>query len=143
MSKKKKKKKDNNHPTLFAYDGSIRYYQDGSMLELYSKITEEEWEDIVEETVKYKVFVDCLKDIAYPALNEAWTQDDQYFKLMLDVALSRMKNIDALLVAKYNEKNIRTSYEKMMEEGVEEMKKLIKDVQEARNDTLKIISSNL
>ena len=117
MAKKKRKKtkqKNDKYPTLFAYEGSLRFYKDGSMLSLYSQITNDEWEDIVEETVKYKVFIECLKEYAFPELKERWTEEDDYYRLMLEVALSRMRNIDALLVAKYNQEDIKKFYIKMM-----------------------------
>ena len=145
MSKKKKNKKANErkHPTLFAHNGAIRYYKEGSMLGLYSQITMDEWEDIVEETIKYKVFLECLKDIAFPQLEEPWVHDDEYFKLQLEIAVSRMRNIDALLVIKFDQEAMRSTYKKMMERGVEDMKGMIEDVKKARADTLKITSSDL
>lgn len=143
MKRKKKKSRKNTHPTLFAYNGSIRYYQEGSMLQLYSQLTMDEWQEIVEETVKYKIFLDCLKEYAYPALEEKWESDDDYFRLMLEVALSRMRNIDALLIAKHDQEEIKKQYLKMMEVGVHDMRKLIEDVKEAKKTTLKIIASDL
>jgi hypothetical protein len=145
MSKKKKSKRhsDRKHPTLFAHKGAIRYYKDGSMLSLYSQLSMEEWEDIVEETIKYKVFLECLKEVAFPQLEEPWVPDDEYFKLQLEIAVSRMRNIDALLVAKFSQEEMKTKYVKMMEVGVEDMKSMIEDVKKARADTLKITSSDL
>ena len=103
----------------------------------------EEWEDIVEETIKYKVFLECLKEVAFPQLEEPWVPDDEYFKLQLEIAVSRMRNIDALLVAKFRQEEMKTKYVKMMEVGVEDMKSMIEDVKKARADTLKITSSDL
>ena len=131
MSKKEK------HPTIFVLDGSIRYYDDGSMLHLHSQITNQEWEEIVSETIKYKVFVNCLKDIACPRLDESWSEEDEWHRLQLQVAVSRMKNIDPLLVAKYNESDIKEEYSKQMIKGVENMKKMIKDIKNKNKEMLK------
>ena len=57
-------KKKDKHPTLFVFEGGIKHYEDGSMLELHSQLSSEEWELITAETIKYKVFLDKLKTVA-------------------------------------------------------------------------------
>ena len=46
MSKKEK------HPTIFVMDGSIHVFEEGTMLELHTQITQDEWTIIVDDTVK-------------------------------------------------------------------------------------------
>jgi hypothetical protein len=101
------KPKKEPHPTLFVLEGSVRWFKDGSMLELHAQITPEEWMLIVSETVKYQVFVECLKEVACPILEDGWTQEDEWGLLQMRVAVSRMRNIDPLLVAKFNRDTIK------------------------------------
>lgn len=132
MAKKKEK-----HPTLFVFEGSIRHYEEGSMLQLESLVTQDEWELIIEETVKYKVFLDKLKDVAFPILKEVWDKEDEYFRIQLDVAVSRIRNIDPLLVAKHNTQEIGESYEKLMKTNAEEVLKLIDKVRKENKELLR------
>lgn len=124
------------HPTLFVLEGSIKHFEDGSMLELHSKVTAEEWELITEETVKYKVFLDKLKDVALPILEEQWDKEDEYFRLQMEVAVSRIRNIDALLVAKHNITTIGDEYEKMMRKNAKEVLELIEKVRKENRELL-------
>jgi len=132
MAKRKKEK----HPTFFCLEGAIRCYEEGTMLELQSQITPEEWEHIIVETIKYKAFLDCLKEIACPILEETWGKEDEYFIFQLDVAISRMRNIDALLVAKHNAEKIKKSYSKWMKENAVEAKKAIEEIRQAHRKAL-------
>src|SRR4051812_42658711 len=109
-SRRRKQRRNEPQPTLFVFDGEIRHYQDGSMLELYTKITPEEWMEIVTNTIQYKVFLDCLKEIACPILKESWTTEDDWFRLMLDVNVGRMRNLDPLFVATINQEKIREAF---------------------------------
>lgn len=142
MSNKKKKKKKV-HPTLFALDGSIRYYKDGSMLELHSAITPNEWAHIIEETIKYKIFLECLKEIAFPILKEKWTKEDEWFRLQLVVSVSRMRNIDPLLVAKWDEEDIKKQYSKGMLDGATSLQELVSTIKDQQRETKSVIVSNL
>lgn len=135
MVKEKPHRKES-HPTFFVHEGSIRCYEEGSMLELYSQITPEEWILIVGETIKYKVFIDCLKEIACPILEESWTKEDDYFRYQLEIAVSRMRNIDALLVAKFHAEEIKKVYSKAMKENAVEAKKAIEEIRQAHRKTL-------
>jgi hypothetical protein len=129
--------KKESHPTLFALDGSIRCYDDGSMLQLYSQVTATEWESIVEETIKYKIFVECIKDICCPKLQEPWDQEDEWYKLQLEVSVSRMRNIDPVLVAKFNQENIRNSYKEQMEQNIPQVIKFIETVRTENRQLIK------
>lgn len=102
------------------------------MLELYTKITSEEWASIVEDTIKYKVYVECLKAIAVPRLDEVWTAEDDWFRYQLGVAVSRMRNIDCLFVAKFNQKEIKKVYSEAMVSGAVEINKLIENIRSQR-----------
>lgn len=124
------------HPTLFVLEGAIQHCEDYTMLELYSKITQEEWAIIVEETVHYKVFLECLKEVACPQLNEEWDDNDDWYRLQLDVAVSRMRNIDPLTVAKHDQKLIKSAYTEKMLNNAKEVVKLIEEVREQRKEEL-------
>lgn len=137
VKKQKPKRRKEKNPTIFAFEGSIRVFEEGSMLELHTQVTDQEWEAIVEETVKYKVFLECLKKIAIPALDEKWEVEDDWFRHQLVVAISRMKNIDVLLVAKFNQDDIRKEYEEMMETNVALMKQFIEDIRKTQQEILR------
>lgn len=94
MSKKKKKLEQ--HPTFFVFDGVVRCYSDGSMLGLQSQVTDAEWKIIINDTISYHIFIECLKETAFPLLKERWTVDDEYWRLQLELAVSRIKNIDPI-----------------------------------------------
>lgn len=132
MIKKKPKRKKEKQPTLFAFNGSIQLFNEGSMLELHSQITSEEWVMIVEETIKYKIFLECLKNIAVPILQEDWSKEDEWFIVQLNIAISRMKNIDPLLVASHNQEAICDIYTKQMKNNAEEVRKAILEIREAQ-----------
>ena len=145
MAKKKPKKSPKRllkteHPTLFVFDGSIRYYEDGSMLELHTAVRPDEWELIVEETIKYKIFLECLKEVAFPILNEQWTKEDDWFRLQLEVAISRIRNIDPLLVIKWNTDEIKKQYISKMTNNAKDVVKLI---EETRNQQKKFGITNV
>lgn len=125
------------HPTLFVLDGSIRWYEDGSMLELHARITPEEWEMIVSDTIKYKLFIDCLKQIACPILEDPWTDEDDWFRVQLDVAISRMRNIDPLLVAKFDQKKILDEYIRQAQTNAQLAKTEINNIRRQQEATLK------
>lgn len=120
------------HQTLFVYDGSIMVYDDGTMLELHMQITRDEWETIVEQTVQYKVFITCLKNIAYPILEEVWEEDDEWYLKQLDIAVSRIRNIDALSVAKHDIKKIEEAYSTKIRNNANEVQGMIKKVREQK-----------
>jgi len=124
------------HPTIFSFNGSINVYEDGTMLELHTAITDEEWDMIVEETVKYKIFLECLKETGAPKLNEPWDEEDDWFRIQLGVAVSRMKNIDPLLVAKFDQEEIKKAFTAKMEKGAESMLKLIEQVKEEKRKAI-------
>lgn len=135
--KKKTATRQEDHPTMFAWDGSIRHFEDGSMLELYTKVTPEEWEMLVEQTVQYKVFLECLKEVACPALGEPWEDDDDWFRVQLDVAVSRMRNMDPILVARHDQKKITAAYTEKMQRESKEVQKLVEEMREQKRNSLK------
>lgn len=100
------------------------------MLELYSNIRPDEWEAIVEETVKYKTFVECLKEVACPILKESWGEEEDWFRVQLGVAVSRMQNIDPLLVSKYNQPQLREEYSVAMRKNAEVVREMIVELRE-------------
>ena len=137
MAKKKSKTtktaRKEQHPTMFVWDGSIRLYEGGSMLELHTQVTDEEWELIVEDTIKYKVFLECLKQVACPILGESWDEEDDWFRIQLEVAVSRLRNIDTLLVATYDQKIIADAYTIKMQREAKEVQKLVVEMREQQS----------
>lgn len=129
--------KKDRHPTLFVLEGTIRCYEEGSMLQLHAQITTEEWELIVEETIKYKLFVDSLKEVGCPQLGEPWDEEDEWFRLQLDVAISRIRNIDPLLLAKHDQQQIRSKYDAQMRANAPEVLKLVEQVRKDNQQLLK------
>lgn len=121
QSRTRKKRRNPEHPTMFVLDGSIRHYEGGSMLELYSQITQDEWTEIIIGTIQYKIFLDCLKDVACPVLHETWTREDDWFRLMLDVNLGRMKNLDPLQFATIRQDEVRTAFEAKIKKNAAEV----------------------
>lgn len=130
MAKKRRRKgKKEPHPTLFVLDGSIRHFDGGSMLELYSGISPEEWLTIVNETMSYLTFVTCLKEVAFPILKEVWTDEDDWYRLQLEIAVSRMKNIDPLIINQAQYDTLKEQYSRKMTRNAHE---LIQDVETLR-----------
>lgn len=131
-------------PTLFVFQGSPLVYDGGSMLELHSQITAEEWELIISETIKYKAFVECIKEIMIPKLEDEWAKEDELFLKNLEVAVSRMRNIDPLLVAKYNYDEIKKSYQELVTKGSQGVaKELQKTMAEYKEQVRKTVLDNL
>jgi hypothetical protein len=122
------------HPTLFVFDGSIQHYEDGTMLELYSNITSEEWAIIIEDTIRYKIFLDCIKEIACPILGEAWDNEDEWYRLQLEVAVSRIRNIDPLAVAKYDQKSIKDAFADKISNNAKEVLLLINETKQSMRE---------
>jgi hypothetical protein len=122
----KKKRKQEPHPTLFVLDGTIRYYDDGSMLELHTSVTVEEWQQIILETIRYKVFVDCLKETAFPILKEKWTKEDDWWRLQLNTACGRMRNIDPLFFISINQDDLKKAFSAKMRDNATEVINSIK-----------------
>jgi hypothetical protein len=135
--KKKKSKRKEPNPTLFVWDGSIRLYEDGSILQLHTQITNTEWTLVVEETIKYKIFLECLKQVACPLLGEPWTEEDDWFRVQLEVAVSRIRNIDPLLVASYDQEKIAKAYTKKMEKNAKEVQDLVEQMRQQKKDMLR------
>jgi len=118
------------HPTLFVLEGSVREYEDGSMLELHTQLTSEEWDQIVKDTIEYKVFVETLKTTGMPLLKEDWEEEDEWYLLQLDVAISRMRNIDALLVSSHDQERLQKLYKEKMEHNAAEVEKMVEKQKE-------------
>jgi hypothetical protein len=133
---KPKRTKKEQHPTLFVLEGTIRYYEDGSMLQLHGLISSDEWEIVVEETVKYKVFLECLKSTGCPELGEPWTEEDDWFRIQLEIAVSRMRNIDPLLVANHDQAELTETYAAKMKKNAAEVQILVKQMRDQKKAAL-------
>ena len=134
--KKKRRVRQEDHPTFFVLEGIILAYEEGSMLNLHTQVDKDEWEQIVEETIKYKVFVECLKSTGMLLLEERWEDEDDYFRVQLDVSVSRMRNIDPILVASYDQKALAESYIKQMKSGAIQVNEVIAKVREAQKNAM-------
>ena len=75
-SRQKKERRKVEHPTIFVFDGTIRHYTEGSMFSLRAQVTPNEWEQMVKETIEYRIFLECLKETAFPILKERWSKVD-------------------------------------------------------------------
>ncbi len=126
-SRAKKEAKAEPHPTLFVLDGAIQNY-DGSMLELNTQIDEEGWKEIVIGTIQYFIFLDCLKTIACPILKEEWTKEDDWYRLMLEVNIGRMKNLDPLYIISIDQDKIRKAFEAKIKANAAEVVEDIKRI---------------
>lgn len=100
------------------------------MRQLYSQITINEWEIIVDETVKYYIFLRALKEVGMPMLGEQWTKLCEYFLVGLRVNVFRMKKIEPLLVARIDKNAIFKIYKKKMEEGAKEFMEEVRQIHE-------------
>jgi hypothetical protein len=128
--RKRKRREPVENPTLFVFDGSIRHYDDGTMFGLRQQVTEEEWLQIVEDTLKYKVFVECLKDVACPILKESWAKEDDWWRLQLEVAVARIREVDPAALFPHNEDELRKKYTAQMKENAESVAKEIRLLRE-------------
>ena len=125
MPKKKKKKKKN--PTYFVLGGQILEYA-GSMLELHAQVDLKEWQVITEETISFKIFVECLKETGMPLLDESWEKEDQKQLDGLIMAVSRIRNIDPLLAATVNQDELREQYTTKMKAGASDILSMVKEI---------------
>lgn len=135
-SRQKKARRSEPHPTMFVLDGAIQHFPDGSMLELYTGVTPDEWQDIVVGTVQYKVFLDCLKEVACPILHESWTPDDDYFRVILDHNIGRMRNLDPMIFLPINQDEIRLKFEEKIRRNAIEVAEDIKRMREQHHSWL-------
>ena len=128
MAKKKNKVDVETYPTVFVFQGVPRYFEDGSMLELQSGVTDDEWKQIVEDTVGYHIFVECLKSVAFPLLKENWTTTDECWRLQFELAVSRIKNIDPFAVMAIDSDDIKKKMSGKMARNGQEVLSLIDDM---------------
>jgi len=111
----------------FVLEGDIKEFE-GSVIELRSQVSDDEWVQIINETVAYKVFLKCLKKVGMPLLGERWDKEDDKFIIWLTESVSNMKILDPILVSSVNEKKLKKIYTTKMQDGADSMGKLIKDV---------------
>jgi hypothetical protein len=134
MGQKSRRKRKNRepveNPTLFVFDGGIRHYEEGSMFGLRQQVTEEEWLQIVSDTLKYKIFIECLKDVACPILKESWTKEDDWWRLQLQVAVERIREVDPAALFPHNQDDIRKRYTEQMKNNAEAVAREIRLLRE-------------
>mgnify|MGYP003643548944 CR=1 FL=1 len=127
MSKKNKEKKKKKNPTHFVLGGQILEYA-GSMLELHASVDLDEWQVIIEETISFKVFIECLKEVGMPLLEEEWEKEDQKQLDALILAVSRIRNIDPLLTVTINQNELKEQYTIKMKSGAADIDKMVKEI---------------
>jgi hypothetical protein len=136
--KSRQKKKKAEHPTVFVFDGAIRHHEEGSMFHLHTQVTTEEWQQIVRETIEYKIFAECLKDVAFPILKETWTKIEDWWRLQLGIAVTRMKEIDPMIFLGINQDKIRAQYTQKIQANAQAVVEDIKNIRE----TMRIVQDN-
>lgn len=127
-SRQKKGRRSEPHPTMFVLEGAIQHFPDGSMLELYTGVTADEWQEIIAGTVQYKIFIDCLKEVACPILHESWTPEDDWFRVVLEHNISRMRQIDPMLFLSINQADIREKFEAKIRSNALDLAEEIKEI---------------
>lgn len=135
-SRQKKARRNEPHPTIFVLEGGIQHFPDGSMMELYTGVTPEEWKEIVVETVQYRIFLDCLKEVACSILKEPWTKEDEWFRIVLEHNIGRMQNLDPMLFITFNQKEIRKNFEEKIRKNALDVAEDIKRVREHHHSWL-------
>jgi len=111
----------------FVFEGSIREFE-GSIMGLQSQLSDDEWRQIINETISYKVFLKCLKKVGMPLLGEKWDNDDDQFIIGLTESVSAMKKLDPILTGSVNEKKLKKIYTVKMKDGADGINELVKDV---------------
>jgi hypothetical protein len=111
----------------FVFEGSIREFE-GSIMGLQCQLSDNEWEQIINETISYKVFLKCLKRTGMPLLGEKWDDDDDQFIVGLAESVSAMKKLDPILASSVNEKKLKKIYTVKMKDGADSMNELVKNV---------------
>jgi len=111
----------------FVFEGSIREFE-GSIMGLQSQLSDDEWRQIINETISYKVFLKCLKKVGMPLLGEKWDNDDDQFIIGLTESVSAMKKLDPILTGSVNEKKLKKLYTVKMKDGADGINELVKNV---------------
>ena len=118
---------ENVNIAYFVFEGSIREFE-GSIMGLQSQLSDDEWRQIINETISYKVFLKCLKRTGMPLLGEKWDNDDDQFIVGLTESVSAMKRLDPILSGSVNEKKLKKIYTVKMKDGADGINELIKKV---------------
>ena len=118
---------EDTNTVYFVFEGSIREFE-GSIMGLQSQLSDDEWKQIINETISYKVFLKCLKRTGMPLLGEKWDSDDDQFIVGLTESVSAMKKLDPILTGSVNEKKLKKIYTVKMKDGADGINELVKDV---------------
>jgi len=117
--------------TVFAIAGTVHEYQ-GSLLELRTTLSEHEWKSIIVETVKYRIFMECVKKHAIKKLDERWSKSEKEVLKGLKQTIEKMQQLDPLLVATVDQNQVRDDYTRMVNDGCMEVLQTIEMVQNLR-----------
>ena len=117
MSKKHRK-------YTFCIDGDL--LECDSLLEIKNNVTENEWERITSNTMKYHCYVKMLRDIGMPLLEEPWEKGDKCLERNLRRTIGSMKRIDPSRMIQFDAKAICDEYAGRMLKGVHEVKDMMK-----------------
>lgn len=123
----------NQSVTIICIDGALQNY-DGSIMELCSTIAPELILDIYRESVIYKIFLKCLKSVAFPLLHEKWEIEDEWWMVQLEQTIQSIKNLHPLISvnADIDEMNIEKLYTKKMSDGSREVNAMIENIKNNR-----------
>lgn len=134
-------RKKHSKQTVFAFNGEIRYYEN-KLGVLRLQVSDEEWDIIVKSTVEYCAYVEALKNVACPMLDEEWDTDDQVYLNELKKTIKQIKALDPFILAKYNYDDTVKNFTKTMtdraSELVAEIKEFSKLSDQIVNDSRKI-----
>lgn len=125
--------------TLFALDHTVREF-DGKILELHTKVTPEEWEEIITSTLAYIAFMECSRDIACPTLKLPWSDNDAKILKKLISSSNRMRDIDPLLFAKLNTVDYKAAYSGKMQTTAPEVVKMADEIIKMQTEQDDIVS---
>ena len=132
-SRQKKERRKVEHPTIFVFDGTIRHYTEGSMFSLRAQVTPNEWEQMVKETIEYRIFLECLKETAFPILKERWSKVDDWWRLQLGIAIDRMKELDPAIFLGINHDGLKAKFTEKIKKNAESVVSDIKLLRETQN----------
>lgn len=115
--------------SVFVHEGEIYEYP-GSMREFQVSISQNQWEEAVRDTIDMFHFMTALKDTGVPALNEKWSRQDELSFRLIRRAVSDMKSIEPLLVARHNKEETITVMREKMIAGATETNKVVDQVKD-------------
>ncbi len=100
-----------NKITTFIFQGQILQH-DGSIFSLKTQVSSDEWLNIVVDTVKYAIYLECMKQ-AVNLLEDntiTWTTADDEYITQLRSTVSSIIETDPISVSNIDQNKIRNDY---------------------------------